>query len=69
MPWSPTRGPQKHNRRTRGKSPRARARARKWSSVANRVLDETGDEARAVRIANAAIRRKPRRRKVWPHGR
>lgn len=28
-----------------------------WSAVANKVLAETGDEARAVRTANAAVAR------------
>ena len=34
---------------------------RQWSSVANKVLAESGDEAKAIRIASAAV--KKRRRK------
>jgi hypothetical protein len=29
---------------------------RQWASTANRVLRDTGDEGKAVRIANAAVK-------------
>lgn len=52
MPWKPedARGKTK-----RAKSPTAR---RQWSNVANKVLAETGSEGRAVRAANAVVRRR-----------
>jgi hypothetical protein len=31
-----------------------------WSEVANKVLADTGDEGRAIRIANAAVARATR---------
>jgi len=49
MPWTPKDAPA-HNRNATGK------RARQWADVANSVLQHTGDEGRAVREANAAIK-------------
>lgn len=34
---------------------------RQWKDVANKVLKETGDEARAVRSANAAVAKRKRK--------
>jgi len=31
---------------------------KQWSTVANKILKESGDEGKAVRIANAAIKRR-----------
>ena len=31
---------------------------RQWSKVANKVLAESGDEGKAVRIANAAVKKR-----------
>lgn len=39
------------------------ATKRQWSSVANKVLEESGDEGKAVRIANAAVKKTPSRKK------
>jgi len=39
----------------KAKSPKAK---RQWSKVANKVLAETGDDARAIRSANAAVARR-----------
>ena len=33
-----------------------------WAKVANECLDRTGDEARAIREANAVVAREPPRR-------
>jgi uncharacterized protein YdaT len=49
MPWTAKDAPA-HNRHATGK------RARQWADVANSVLGRTGDEGRAVREANAAIK-------------
>lgn len=53
MPWSPSDGPARHSKKanTPGKK-------RQWSTVANKVLSETGSEASAVKIANAAIKKR-----------
>ena len=39
----------------RAKSPKAK---RQFAKVANKVLAESGDEGKAVRIANAAVKRR-----------
>lgn len=36
------------------------AKKRKWAKTANAVLKSSGNEGRAVRIANAAVKRKPK---------
>lgn len=51
MPWKPKDAP-RHTREAKG----ARKK-RVWAEVANEVLRRTGDEGRAVRAANAAVRR------------
>jgi hypothetical protein len=50
MPWTPSSGPARHTKKA--KSPAAK---KQWSSVANKVLSDSGDEGKAVRIANAAV--------------
>jgi hypothetical protein len=55
MPWQAKDAKAKTKKAT---SPKAK---RQWAKVANKVLGDTGDEAKAVRIANAAV--KKRRRK------
>lgn len=50
MPWT-GRSFAKHNKSLRG------ARASKAASIANAVLRETGDEGKAIRIANARAKR------------
>lgn len=51
MPWTP-KDAQSHHSGANTKKLR-----RIWSSTANSVLDDTGDEGRAVRIANDAVNR------------
>jgi hypothetical protein len=52
MPW----GASDATRHTKkAKSPKAK---RQWSDVANSILAQTGDEARAVRGANAAVKKR-----------
>lgn len=53
MPWSAKDGPARHTKRA--DTP---AKKKQWAATANRVLDETGDEGRAVRTANAAVKRR-----------
>ncbi len=55
MPWSAKDASKKTKK---AKSPKAR---RQWKDVANSVLKKTGDEARAIREANAVVgrRKKP----------
>lgn len=52
MPWTP----QDSRRHTKkAKSPAAK---KQWATVADKVLADTGDEGRAVRIANAAVKKR-----------
>lgn len=52
MPWKPRDASAKTRK---AKSPKAK---RQWAHVADEVLAKTGDEGRAVREANAVIKRR-----------
>ena len=56
MPWTAKQAT-KHTRKA--KSPK---RKRQWSKVANSILQRTGDDARAIRGANAAVKKSARKR-------
>lgn len=58
MPWSPSDGPARHTKKANSPN-----KKRQWSHVANSVLSKTGDEGRAVREANAAVKRNKGKRK------
>jgi|GEM_PF-977357 len=57
MPWN-AKSFGKHNKALHGKA------AAKAAETANAILKETGDEGKAIRIANWAAKRK----KVYDHG-
>jgi hypothetical protein len=54
MPWSPSDGPTRHTQKAN-----TPAKKKQWSTVANSVLEKSGDEGKAVRIANAAVKKHP----------
>lgn len=54
MPWTPDDGPARHTKKATTPATR-----KQWSDVANKVLSESGDEGKAVRIANAAVKKHP----------
>jgi len=54
MPWTAD-DARRHTKKARNAKQR-----RKWATVANAVLESSGDEGRAVRAANAAVARKKR---------
>jgi hypothetical protein len=54
MPWSPSDGPTRHTKKANTPGKR-----KQWSTVANSVLEKSGDEGKAVRIANAAVAKHP----------
>ena len=56
MPWSSADATKKTKK---AKSPKAK---KQWSSVANKVLKDSGDEGKAVRIANAAVAKRKTRK-------
>lgn len=51
MPWNP-KDVTKHNKAAKG------SKGKQWAKVANKVLKQSGDEGKAVRIANASIKNK-----------
>lgn len=57
MPWNPG-DAARHTKKAKGAG-----KSRQWSTVANKVLQESGDEGKAIRIANAAVGKKHPRRK------
>lgn len=52
MPWT-SKDAQRHTKKA--KSPKAK---RQWAHVAESVRKKTGDEGRAVRAANAAVKKR-----------
>lgn len=52
MPWKPS---DASGKTKRARSPTAK---RQWAHVADRVLAKTGDEGRAIREANAVVKRR-----------
>lgn len=57
MPWKPKDAAAKTHKAA---SPAAK---RQWAKTANAVLAKTGDEGKAVRIANAAVAKRGRKGK------
>jgi hypothetical protein len=55
MPWDP-----EESRRHTKKASSAVSQ-RQWSSVANSVLAKTGDEGKAVRIANGVVKKRSKK--------
>jgi len=55
MPWAIKDVP-RHNKKAK-----SLALKRLWCRVANAILAESGDEARAIRIANSVIKRRLRK--------
>jgi uncharacterized protein YdaT len=54
MPWSENDGPARHTKKAN-----TPAKKRQWAAAANSVLADSGDEGKAVRIANNAVARHP----------
>lgn len=52
MPWTPKDASRKTKKAS---SPKVK---RQWSATANAVLKKSGDEGKAVRIANAAVKKR-----------
>lgn len=50
-PWTPEDGPARHNKAVKSKKAK-----KQWAAVANDVLKRTGDDGRAIRAANAAVK-------------
>jgi len=54
MPWKKT-DAKKHSKKAVG------PKAKQWSATANAVLEKTGDDAKAIKIANAAIKKEKKK--------
>lgn len=50
MPWKPS-DATKHT-----KNADTAAKQKRWASTANSVLKESGDDAKAIRVANASVK-------------
>jgi len=57
MPWKPSDAFRHTHKATTAK------KRRQFSHVANSILERTGDEGRAIRGANAAVRKSGRKKK------
>ena len=57
MPWTPT-DAHRHNH-----SVKSSKQKKRWSAIANSVLEKTGDDGKAIRIANGVARKSRRTRK------
>lgn len=53
MPWNPS------DSKAKTKNANTPAKQKQWAEVANSELNTTGDEARAIRAANAVVRDHP----------
>lgn len=58
MPWNKNDGPARHTKKAN-----TPAKKQQWASVANKVREESGDEGKAVRVANAAVKNHPSRKR------
>lgn len=58
MPWTMESAGKHTKKATTG------AKKQQWASTANAVLEKSGDEGKAVRIANAAVKKHPSKKKV-----
>jgi hypothetical protein len=57
MPWNDS---DSTHHTKKAKTPK---RKRQWRKVANAILERTGDDARAIRGANAAVKKTGKRKK------
>lgn len=62
MPWSPGEFASRHNKKLKG------ARAARAASIANAILKDTGDEGKAIRIANSKVRTDHSKHGLEPKG-
>lgn len=55
MPWT------SNDAKSKTKKATTPAKKRQWSSTANAVLKKTGDDAQAIRVANAAVKKRKKK--------
>lgn len=58
MPWNKNDGPSRHTKKAN-----TSAKKEQWAATANAVREKTGDEGKAVRIANAAVKNHPSKKR------
>ncbi len=56
MPWKPSDASKKN------KKVDTPSEKKQWATVANKVLKSTGDDAKAVKAANAAIKKRDKKK-------
>jgi len=56
MPWTPK------DAKKKTKKASTKKKQRQWSAVANSELEKTGDEGKAVRIANGVVKKAKKNR-------
>lgn len=56
MPWKMS------DAKSKTKKASSPAAQKQWSTVANKVLAQSGDDAKAIKIANAAVAKRGQRR-------
>jgi len=56
MPWKPS------DAKKKNKKADTPAEKKQWATVANKVLKSTGDDAKAVKAANAAIKKRDKKK-------
>ncbi len=59
MPWSKNDGPSRHTKKAN-----TPAKREQWAKTANAVRERTGDEGQAVRVANAAVKKHPSKKRT-----
>ncbi len=62
MPWTASSGPSRHTKKAKSAKQK-----RAWSETANSVLKRTGDEGKAVRIANSVVKRMHKAKVMYPN--
>ena len=55
MPWALSDAPRHTKKAT------TKAAKKQWKTVSNKILDESGDEGKAIRIANAAVKKRKKK--------
>jgi hypothetical protein len=58
MPWT-MESALRHTHKAKSKGAK-----KQWSAVANKILQESGDDAKAIRIANAAVKKRGKHKKA-----
>jgi len=56
MPWKA------NDAKHKTKKAKSKSEQKRWAATANAVLKKTGDDAKAIRIANASVKKKSKKK-------